>query len=179
MRADPIAGAASKSFEVKRSVRFDLAIPLPDGAHFEVDDRAERWFVATHPKTSSTLLVRTWREDDIGGRTRCEARARSWRALPEREGTRLIEARRIAVPPEHDTVAEVRIRPRTKTNPTEGIVLAFGGWAKKCFAYVFTTQDGDDRIVAARLATIVDGSLARLREESHLVVPRVPVDTGQ
>jgi len=149
-------------------------VPLPDGASFEVDDERERWLVATHGKTASKLLVRVWREDDIGGRERCEARATVWKDLPAREGTKLVEARRLAVPPDHDTIAEVRVRPRDPSHPIEGYVLAFGGWAKKCFAYVFTTSASDERVVASRLATITDGSLARLRVESELAPGRLP-----
>jgi hypothetical protein len=180
--ADPIAAAAPSSFKTYSSARFDLALPLPDGAAFRVDDKTDRWLVATHEATGSTLRVRVWREDDVGGRARCEERARGFRALPSREGSRLVEARRIAVPPEHDTIAEVRVMPlvraqnESKNAPVEGFVIAFGGWAKKCFAFVFTTRADDERIVAARLATIVDGSLARTRVESELLPSRQPHD---
>jgi len=167
---DPIASGAS--FTTIASARFDLSLPLPGGASFRVDDRSERWFVATHSSTNSTLLVRTWREDAVVNRERCEARARTWRALPEREGSRLIESRRVAVPEDHDTVAEVRLGPRAPV--VTGFVLAFGGWAKRCFAYVFVTKDEDPRVVTDRLATMMDGSLARTKVRSELVAPREP-----
>lgn len=173
-RNDAIASASATSFEQKHSGRFNLAIPLPDAANFKIDDTTERWFVATHASTNTTLLVRTWREDEIGGRARCEDRARSWRALPEREGSRLVEAHHIEIPPEHDTTAEVRIRPRTKTNPAEGFILAFGGWAHRCFAYVFITRDADEKTLADRLATMTTGSLARIQVESELAPSRIP-----
>jgi len=172
--ADPIGGATPASFKLVTSARFDLALPLPDGASFEVDDKSERWFVATHKATGSVLRVRLFREDDNQNHERCEAKARLASTLPEREGSRLIDRRRIAFPPEHDTIAEARLWPKTKGESAEGVVLAFGGWAKKCFAFVFTTYADDERIVVARLATIVDGSLSRARVQTDLLPSRVP-----
>ncbi len=166
--ADPIAAATS--FTTFTSARFNLAVPIPDGASFRVDDRTERWLVATHEATSSLLLVRTWREDAVVNRARCEERARTWRDLPVRASSRLLEARRVPVPADHDTVAEVRLG--LGRSPAEGFVLAFGGWAKRCFAYVFVTRDADPRVVTARLATLMDGSLARIRIESELAPVR-------
>jgi hypothetical protein len=167
---DPIAGASS--FTTIPSARFDLGLPLPDGASFRVDDRTERWLVARHDGTNSVLLVRTWREDEVVNRSRCEARARGWRDLPSRDGRRLVSASRLAVPADHDTVVEVFLGPRAPAGePTDGFVLAFGGWAKRCFAYVFLTR-GDERVVMERLAIMVDGSLARLRFQSELAPAR-------
>lgn len=171
--SDPIASASASSFEAFRSARFNLSIPLPDASRFRLDDQSERWLVATHAPTDTVLRLRTWREDDVGARARCEARARSWRAIPEREGSRLLEARKLDVPRDHDTLAEARIRPKSKTNPAEGFVLAFGGWAHRCFAYVLITHASDEKLIASRLATMVSGSLARIREESELVAPRI------
>lgn len=167
---DPIAAGAR--FGAYRSARFNLVLPLPDAEAWRIDDRGERWLAATHAASSSALLVRTWREDEVVRRASCEERARLWRKLPERAGSRLLEARALALPPEHDTIAEVRLRPSTKTEPAEGFVLAFGGWAKRCFAFVFVTRAPSERAVAERLATMVDGSLTRIRFESELLPER-------
>lgn len=169
----PDAIAAGTSFTTITSARFDLAFPLPDGASFRVDDRTERWLVARHDATNSVLLVRTWREDEVQNRERCEARARTWRDLPSRAGRRLVSTSRLAVPPDHDTLAEVFLGPQQPTpQPTEGFVLAFGGWARRCFAYVFTTRGENERVVMERLAVMLDGSLGRLRVESELAPVR-------
>ncbi|MDC3952990.1 hypothetical protein KEG38_04000 [Polyangium jinanense] len=169
----PDAIAAASSFTTFTSARFDLSLPLPDGSAFRVDDRTERWLVARHEATSSVLLVRTWREDEVGSRARCEARARTWRDLPSRDGRRLVSASHIAVPPDHDTLVEVLLGPHsTNGEPTDGFVLAFGGWAKKCFAYVFATRDANERVVMERLAVMVDGSLRRMRFQSELAPAR-------
>ncbi|HVK70784.1 MAG TPA: hypothetical protein VM694_40290, partial [Polyangium sp.] len=175
----PDALAAASSFTTFTSARFDLSLPLPDGAAFRVDDRTERWLVARHDTTSSLLLVRTWREDEVGNRARCEARARTWRDLPSREGGRLVSASRLAAPPDHDTLVEVLLGPRaTNGGPTDGFVLAFGGWAKRCFAYVFATRGANERVVMERLAVMVDGSLRRMHFQSELVPTRPPRERG-
>jgi hypothetical protein len=163
---DPLARGAS--FGAYRSARFNLVLPLPDAGGWRVDDQGERWLSATHVASASTLLVRTWHEDEVVRRSACEQRARLWRKLPERAGSRLLEARALAMPAEHDTIVEVRLRAGTKTVPAEGFVLAFGGWARRCFAFVFVTRGTNERTVAERLATVVDGSLARMRFEDEL-----------
>ena len=160
------------SFQTISSTRFDLSFPMPDAGGFQIDDRTERWLVATHPATSSTLHVRTWREYELMNRQTCEDRARLFRQLPERNGAMVIEQRRIDVPPDHDTIVEVRVHVGTKA--TEGSVLAFGAWARRCFAFVFTTRDDHERTVVARLSTIRHGTLARMRFESELVAKRKP-----
>jgi len=55
-------------------------------------------------------------------------------------------------------------------------VLAFGGWAHQCFAFVFVTRDDDETTVAARLSTIVHGTLGHMKFDSNLVPKRTPPD---
>jgi len=164
------------SFQTYASARFHFLLPLADGASFHVDDQTDRWFVATHSATTSTLLVRAWREYEIMNRDSCEARARLYRALPERDRGVRIEQRRIDVPPEHDTIVDVRVVEHEKAPRFEGTVLAFGGWAHGCFAFVFVTRGDDETTVAARLSTIVHGSLERMKFDSDLVPKRTPPD---
>jgi hypothetical protein len=55
----------------------------------------------------------------------------------------------------------------------DGLAMAFGGWAHRCFAWVYTTQAsgrGAEAAVAARLAVMVEQSLGK----SELVSPRSP-----
>jgi len=166
--ADADRLAAGTDFGAYRSARFNLVLPLPDVTGWRIDDRKEHWLAATHAATASTLLLRTWHADEVVRRSACEEQARLWRKLPERAGSRLLEARPLPLPAEHDTIVEVRLRPGTKAVPAEGFVLAFGGWARRCFAFVFVTRASNEDAVAERLATIVDGSLARIRFESEL-----------
>lgn len=165
---------AGASFQTVSSARFELSFPLPDARHFQIDDQSERWFVATHLPTSSILLVRAWREYELMDRRSCEERARLFRNLPVREGGVVIEDRRIDVPPEYDTMVEVRAR--VGTSRAQGSVLAFGARARKCFAFVFLTSGEHEDVVTARLSTITNGSLARMRFDDALVPKRKPLD---
>lgn len=155
-----------------RSRRFDLVVPLPDGRAWRIDDHASGWLVATHPPTSSVLLVRTWTEDAIVNRERCEARARLWRDLPRRDSIELVEERAIPVPPDFDTHVEIGVQGATgEDGAIEGVAMAFGGWAHRCFAYVLTTAahgHGAERVVGERLAVMVEGSLAKIETRSEL-----------
>ena len=168
------------------SRRFDLKLPLPDGRGWRVKDGPAPWLVATHAASSTALLVRTWRDDGRANRGSCEARARLWRDLPRREDAASIERRALDVPAGFDTVVEIGVSdpPRRASGqpagagnaPIAGFAVAFGGWARRCFAFVATTQatgPGAARLVAARLAAVVEVSLAGLTLESELA-PAVP-----
>lgn len=168
--------AKGSSFQTHTSARFNFSLPLPDGASFRIDDQTERWFVATHERTASTLVVRAWREYEIMNRSSCEARARLYRTFPERERSLQVEERRIDVPPGHDTIVDVRMRELTGSPRFEGAVLAFGGWAHQCFAFVFVTRGDVETTVTGRLSTIVQGSLERMKFTSDLDPKRTPPD---
>jgi hypothetical protein len=159
------------------SIRFDLRLPLPDSAGWRVEDAREPWLSATHAASSTSLLVRTWRPDDRASRAACEAQARLWRDLPGGEGAVLVERRRIDVPAGFDTAVEIGIvAPARAGLPVEGFAVAFGGWARRCFAYVVTTRAAGpeaERAVAGRLAAMVEVSLAGVRLESDLS-PAIP-----
>ncbi|MBK9262593.1 MAG: hypothetical protein IPM54_22660 [Polyangiaceae bacterium] len=162
------------SFQTYASTRFNFSLPLPDGASFRIDDHTDRWLVATHASASSTLLVRVWREYEMMSRGACEDRARLYRTLPERMGDVFVEQKRIDVPPGHDTIVDVYVRERGETPRIEGTVLAFGGWARRCFAFVYVTRDDDEHAVAARLSTIVHGTLLRMTFGTSVVPKQKP-----
>jgi hypothetical protein len=122
-------------------------------------------------------LLRVWREDEIVNRQRCEDKARFLRKLPERGGAEIVERKAVNVPPEFDTVVDVGVVPSKSGAGGEvgAFALAFGGWGRRCFAYVFTTSAVGQRaeqVVGERLATMVQGSLAKLVFESDLE-PRI------
>jgi hypothetical protein len=161
-------GGAWGSFHSKR---FGLDIPLPSGRAWTIDDHATPWLVARHDESHSRLLVRSWQANEIVNRERCESAARAWMPLPEREGAELIDEHPLAFPPDHDTRVEVRIAGSHER--IDGLAMAFGGWAHRCFAWVYTTQAsgrGAEAAVAARLAVMVEQSLGK----SELVSPRSP-----
>lgn len=153
------------------SKRFGLQLPLEDGTSWKIDDRRTHWLVAQHPSTSSTLLVRLWRDENRMNREKCEARARSWRNLPSVEGADLLEDRSLDLPAGFDTRVQVALVTDEAHDSLFGFALAFGGFAHKCFAYVYVTKAdgrGADVKVADRLAKIVAGSLSKIRFDSDL-----------
>lgn len=186
---------ATGSWGEYRSERFDLRLPLPDATMWRVEDERSPWLEATHDGAAAKLLVRAWREAGIVDRARCEAQARLWRDLPELERAEIVDLRRINVPPGFDTVAHVGIvAPRGRRGaeplanrggggdggePITGFVMAFGGWAHRCFAYVLTTTasgKGAERLIAVRLASMVELSLLNVKVEREVApdVPREP-----
>mgnify|MGYP000744704942 CR=1 FL=1 len=171
---DPLA--MGSSFKTYTSTRFHFTLPLPDSASFRVEDKTDRWFVATHEPTTSTMLVRVWREYGMMNRTSCEEQARLYRVLPEVDRGVRIDERRIDVPAEHDTVVHVHVQERKGAPHFEGTVLAFGGLAHRCFAFVFVTTDDSEATVAERLSNIVHGSLERMTFQDDLAPQRKPLD---
>ncbi|WP_438023683.1 hypothetical protein [Sorangium sp. So ce233] len=163
-----------------RSERFDLRLPLPDARGFRVEDREGPWLVATHAASSTSLLVRTWREDGRASRAACEARARLWRDLPRPDRSLTAVERRIDVPEGFDTVVEIGVADAPPGAPIEGFAVAFGGYGRRCFAFIAETRAAGpsaERLVAERLAAVVELSLGGLRLEREVApaVPREPL----
>ncbi|WP_437324304.1 hypothetical protein [Sorangium sp. So ce381] len=162
-----------------RSERFDLRLPLPDARGFRVEDGEGPWLVATHAASSTSLLVRTWREDGRASRAACEARARLWRDLPSPgEGLTAAE-RRIDVPEGFDTVVAIGVADTPPGAPIDGFAVAFGGSGRRCFAFIAETRAAGpsaEQLVAERLAAVVEISLGglRLMRETAPAVPREP-----
>ncbi|XYH95146.1 hypothetical protein ACMHYB_46280 [Sorangium sp. So ce1128] len=163
-----------------RSERFDLRLPLPDARGFRVEDGEGPWLVATHAASSTSLLVRTWREDGRASRAACEARARLWRDLPRPDRSLTAVERRIDVPEGFDTVVEIGVADAPPGAPIEGFAVAFGGSVRRCFAFIAETRAAGpsaERLVAERLAAVVEISLGgvRLEREVAPAIPREPL----
>ncbi len=161
---------------VFRSKRFGLDLELPGGSAWKIDDRTSRWLEARRPDESSTLLVRLWRDENRMSREKCEARARTLRSLPSREGAEIVEERTLSLPPEFDTHAEVGLV-AAPGGELFGFILAFGGWGRRCFAYVFVTRakgPTSGESIADRLASMMEGSLSTLtfRRDFDVVLER-------
>lgn len=169
-RAEGFSAGAWGEFDSRRQ---GLIVPLPDGRNWRIDDHSSRWLEATHQPTGSTLLVRTWDEIGLIDRHKCEARARQWRALPPGGGAAM-EERAIPTLPDYDTHVEVHIDASRPGEPIAAYALAFGGWARGCFAWIYTTTARGGAAEAAlgdRLAAMVDGSLARTRRRASPLSP--------
>ncbi|WP_437753283.1 hypothetical protein [Sorangium sp. So ce1389] len=163
-----------------RSERFDLRLPLPDARGFRVEDGEGPWLVATHAASSTSLLVRTWREDGRASRAACEARARLWRDLPRPDRSLTAVERRIDVPEGFDTIVEIGVADAPPGAPIEGFAVAFGGSGRRCFAFIAETRAAGpsaERLVAERLAAVVEISLGgvRLEREVAPAIPREPL----
>ncbi len=117
-------------------------------------------------------------------RARCEENARVFRKLPERAGAEIVERRAVSVPKGFDTVVEVGVSPaKTSGGKVDAFAMAFGGWSRRCFAYVFTTSAvgaGAEKVVGERLGMMVQGSLEKLSFEGELEqrIERAPAFDG-
>lgn len=146
------------------SKRFGVELPLPNDEPWSIDDTTTPWLTASQSDHSSVLL-RMWPSENRMNRDKCEAQARDKRALPQRDGSELLDVFEAASPPGFDTIAEVRVAPQADGR-LFGFVLAFGGSGRRCFAYVFATSDrspAKDRVIADRLAVTMERSFRKLR----------------
>jgi len=160
---------------VFRSKRFGLDVELYDGKTWKIDDRSTRWLSATHPE-GSTAILRIWHDENRMSRDKCEERARTLRKLPTRETAEMVDQRSFDLPPGFDTQADVGIVPSPKGD-IFGFVLAFGGRARRCFAFVYVTQASGpnaNEIVADRLAKVTEHTLGtmKLHRDFEVVLER-------
>lgn len=182
------ADLASGSFGEYQSDRFDLRLPLPDAPRFQIsDDARSPWLIAEHRAARSTLYVRVWHSNEMANRTLCETQARLWKSFPERKHSDIFDERRLDIPTGFDTVASMGIlvlpsNPKKIEPAAEltGFIMAFGGWARRCFAYVFMTSASGkqaERLIATRLATMLELSLQniKLQKETAPELPREPI----
>lgn len=159
------------------SKRFDARLALPGKEKWRIDDTRTPWLTASQEATRSNVLLRTWFDENRMTRDRCEERARALRPIPTRDGATMLEQRRLDVPPGFDTVADVFVQNDPGSDKIYGFVLAFGGNARRCFAYVYVTSEsgaGGEARIADRLAQMVERSLATLVFESSLALPPRP-----
>lgn len=138
-----------------RSKRLAVSLALPDGKTWRIDDHSQPDLVATHAPTRSKLLVAVFHADQLVGRTQCEALSRTRNLVPSGD-LRTLEDETAFTQETFDTRVWVAIDARGGPGGSlVGYVMAFGGFLRKCFAFVFSTQvDGasDEPVLASRLA---------------------------
>lgn len=178
----PPAELAAARIGRVHAARFQLDIPLPDPDGWKVVAGPSRFLVLEHARSSSRLVARTWRETENMNRHKCEQQARLLREFPAREQATVLAEEPMEVPPDFDTVAEVGLVQPEPHAPLTGYVMAFGGWTRRCFAFVYTTTamgPGAEHTVGDRLAVMQDRSLAgtELRSETAPQI-RSPHPTG-
>jgi hypothetical protein len=178
----PDGGAPSASFDGRpwgtfHSKRFELSLPLPDGASWKIDDHGSHWLKAEHERTHSTLWLRSWAEDRNVTRGECYAQAREWNAsLPDLAELSLIDDRTRLLFGEKETRVAAGVDESASPN-SAGFVIAIAGEVRRCFVVAYRTeaagQDGP-RAVADRLAFVADRLLSSVRLDPNFSPPRVP-----
>jgi hypothetical protein len=155
------------AFGPVQSARQALTLALPDPDGWRVGRERSRFLVLEHPASGSALVVRAWRGPERGDRAGCERAARALKELPS--GGREIERRRLDAPRGFDTEVVVSIAARE--GAVRGHAVAFGGWARRCFAFAFSTSASGgeaERVVGERLAVITDRTLPAVELASDL-----------
>ncbi|HEX4477851.1 MAG TPA: hypothetical protein VH142_22335 [Polyangiaceae bacterium] len=172
----PDRALSNGDFGTLRSARFSLQLPLPDYGGWSIDDRSNRWLVATHATSESALYVRAWREGSVVAHQTCEAAARSWRPdLLGPSAAALTARRKLDAPAGFDTEVGFGVVPAN--GGLSGVAAAFGARIRDCVVLVFTTHvSGADaeRALAARLAFVTErvfGEAQRLKVEDRFTPP--------
>jgi hypothetical protein len=164
------------------SKRFAVSVPLPDGHRWRIDDHSHPELVATHESTRSRLVVAVFHADELVGRTQCEALSRARKLVPTGD-LRTLEDEATVTQETFDTRVWVAIEPGIGPDRSlAGYVLAFGGFLRKCFTFVFSTQvdnASDEPVLSSRLAFARSRILGGLELDAFGSVPRdLPVAPG-
>jgi hypothetical protein len=188
---NPSAAAFStdaRPLPVYRSRRLELSLPLPDGQAWRIDDHSQPELVATHAPTRSRVAVAVFNAGELVGRARCEELARAKKLVPEAasessssssgSSARTVEDQVAITQGTFDTRIEVVVEPGNgPEGALGGRVMAFGGFLRKCFAFVYSTAvDGaaDEPVLSGRLAFVRARVLGGLELEPFDAVSRSP-----
>jgi hypothetical protein len=157
------------------SRRLGVSLPLPDGRQWRIDDHSQPELVATHAATRSRVTVAVFHADQIVGRAQCEALSRARKLVPAGDLVTLEDAATLTQQT-FDTRVWVAVEPGAgPAGALVGHVMAFGGFLRKCFAFVFSTEVvgvEDEPVLSARLAFARERVLAGLALEAFDAVPR-------
>jgi hypothetical protein len=165
-----------------RSRRLSLTLSLPDGRAWRIDDHSAPELVATHAPTRSRLVVSVFSANELVGRTQCEELARSRHLVPESDpkSEHVIEDQVAITQQTFDTRIEVLLEPGNGPDRAlGGRVLAFGGFLRKCYAFVYSTDvdsASDEAVLSSRLAVVRARVLGGLELEPFDSVPRESPD---
>lgn len=139
------------------SSRFGVSMGLPDGKSWRIDDHTKPFLFATHEGSRSSIVLRTWSDDELQSRQRCELKAREMQIFPDAE-LETVADDHVAEPTSYDTRLWIAIEPRGAAG-IAGHVIAVGGFVRRCLFFHFETlvPQGQEQALSARLA------LARMR----------------
>jgi hypothetical protein len=148
---------------------------LPDGRAWRIDDHSQPELVATHTPTHSKVTVSVFRADELVGRARCEALSRVRKLVPTGD-LRTLEDESSLMHQVFDTRVWVAVEPGG--GPERSLVayvMAFGGFLRKCFAFVFSTQvdsASDEPVLTSRVAFARARILGGLELDAFGAIPR-------
>ncbi|HXN33687.1 MAG TPA: hypothetical protein VN894_17580 [Polyangiaceae bacterium] len=132
-----------------------MSLSLPDGKTWRIDDHSQPELVATHAPTRSKVVITVFHADEIVGRAQCEALTRARKLVPTGD-LRTLEDQVAFTQQTFDTRVWVAVEAGGGPNGSLlGYVMAFGGFLRKCFAFVFSTQvdsASEEPVLASRLA---------------------------
>jgi hypothetical protein len=160
------------------SLRFSLTLPLPDGKAWRVDDHSRPELVATHGPTRSRIVVAVFHADGLVGRTQCEDLARARDLVPSGDvrALRAVDDEVAITQGTFDTRIEVALQPGSGPDRSlAGHVMAFGGFLRKCYVFVYSTEvdsASDEPALSSRLAFVRARVLGGMELEPFDVVPR-------
>ena len=158
-----------------RSKRMAVSLPLPDGRAWRIDDHSQPELVASHAPTQSAVVVAVFHADELVGRAQCEALARARKLVPAGD-LRTLEDAATYTQETYDTRVWVAVEPSGGPNGSlRGYVMAFGGFLRKCYAFIFSSQvdtAAEEPVLAARLAFVRARVLGGLELETFDTVPR-------
>jgi hypothetical protein len=139
-----------------RSKRLHLSLPLPDGHAWRIDDHSLPELVATHAASRSRVVVSVFNAGELVGRAQCEDLARSRKLVPA-GALRPLEDETTFTQGTFDTRVEVALAPGGPDGALRGHVMAFGGFLRKCYVFVYSTEvssASDESTLASRLALV-------------------------
>jgi hypothetical protein len=165
---------------VYQSRRLELSLPLPDGKAWRIDDHSQPELVATHAATASKILVSVFNAGELVGRARCEELALEKHLVPDvgSKTVRVVEDEVAITQGEFDTRIEVVVR--ADGGPESlliGRLMAFGGFLRKCFVFVYSTavdRTSEEPVLSERLAFVRARVLGGLELEPFDAVSRSP-----
>ncbi len=137
-----------------RSKRLRLSLPLPDGRAWRIDDHSQPELVATHEASRSRVMVTVFNAGQLVGRAQCEDIAKSRNLVPSGD-LRPLEDQAAITQGTFDTRIEVALAAEAPDGSLKGHVMAFGGFLRKGYVFVYSTEvssPSDGSILAARLA---------------------------
>ncbi len=156
-------------------------MPLPDGAAWRIDDHSRPELVATHAATRSRVVVAVFVANELVGRAQCEelAHARGLAPADDFHTLRIVADEVTMTQGMFDTRVEVALQPGSGPDrAVAGHVFAFGGFLRKCYVFVYSTEvDGaaEAAALSSRLAFARARVFGGLELEPFDAVPRDPV----